>query len=123
LNARCSVIAAANPIYGQYNQKITIQKNIGLPDSLLSRFDLVFIVLDQRNSNLDREIATHVLNVHQFKENENFEEDLKVSKDQYSVNFLRKYIFYSKYKFNPILSVKQKNKEGRCCKINTNKIL
>ncbi|KAL9651625.1 hypothetical protein ABK040_001570 [Willaertia magna] len=64
LNARCSVLAAANPIYGQYNREASIQRNIGLPDSLLSRFDLIYILLDERNEEKDRLIGTHVLNVH-----------------------------------------------------------
>ena len=67
LNARCSVLAAANPVYGQYDRKRRIQENIGLPDSLLSRFDLVFVVLDQLDPDSDRRIAAHVIRGHRYQ--------------------------------------------------------
>ena len=46
LNARSSILSAANPLYGRYNRKETPFKNINLPAALLSRFDLIFIMLD-----------------------------------------------------------------------------
>lgn len=57
LNARCSILAAANPVYGEYFLKQTPSFNIGMRETLLSRFDLIFIMLDENNDRLNRLIA------------------------------------------------------------------
>lgn len=67
LNARCSVIAAANPIYSEYARDQSVGKNIGLPDSLLSRFDLLFIMLDEKDADSDRKIAERVIMNHRYQ--------------------------------------------------------
>jgi DNA replication licensing factor MCM7 len=54
-NARTSILAVANPIYGRYNKAKSPQENINLPAALLSIFDLLFLLLDTIDNEKDRE--------------------------------------------------------------------
>lgn len=69
LNARTSVLAAANPIYGRYNRKMSASQNINLSNALLSRFDLIFLILDHANYERDQNLARHVTHVHRYAKN------------------------------------------------------
>ena len=64
LNARTSILAAANPLYGRYNPRLSPVENINLPAALLSRFDVLFLMLDQPSRESDEELAQHVTYVH-----------------------------------------------------------
>lgn len=68
LNARASVLAAANPIYGRYDRTKTLKANVALSAPILSRFDLFFVVLDECNPDADRQVAQHIMNVHRCEE-------------------------------------------------------
>ena len=68
LNARASILAAANPIYGRYDRTKTLKTNVALSAPILSRFDLFFVVLDECNPDSDRQVAQHILKVHRCEE-------------------------------------------------------
>lgn len=68
LNARTSILAAANPLHGRYNPRKSPRDNINLPPALLSRFDLLFLVLDLPNRENDERLAEHICYVHRTKE-------------------------------------------------------
>ncbi|MFH4973686.1 hypothetical protein AB6A40_000395 [Gnathostoma spinigerum] len=67
LNARCSVLAAANPVFGRYDLYKTPMENISMQDSLLSRFDLIFVMLDEHDPSRDSSVAEHVLKLHRYR--------------------------------------------------------
>jgi len=96
LNARTSVLAAANPQYGRYVPERTVLENIDLPITILSRFDLIFILRDEPDENEDSERSRHVLSLHMAPQ--------KIpAPPPISQELLRKYIAYAR-NIRPTLS-------------------
>ena len=64
MNARTSILAAANPVGSKYDVNLPVTRNIDLPPTLISRFDLLYLVLDQVDENLDRRLAQHLVGLY-----------------------------------------------------------
>jgi len=91
LNARASILAAANPIYGRYDRTKTLKANVTLSAPILSRFDLFFVVLDDCNPEADRRVAQHILKVHRCEDNAQEAFKAPFTKDQ-----MRRYIKFAR---------------------------
>uniref|UniRef100_A0A8C6C3Q2 DNA replication licensing factor MCM4 n=1 Tax=Monodon monoceros TaxID=40151 RepID=A0A8C6C3Q2_MONMO len=97
LNARTSILAAANPIESQWNPKKTTIENIQLPHTLLSRFDLIFLMLDPQDEAYDRRLAHHLVSLY-FRSEEQAQEEVM------DMAVLRDYIAYARSAVLPRLS-------------------
>lgn len=71
LNARCSILGAANPVKGRYDARYSVEYNVGLPCSLLSRFDMLVVLKDEPDLEKDEALAQHVTSLHFDEEREN----------------------------------------------------
>jgi replicative DNA helicase Mcm len=88
LNARTAVLAAANPALGRYEPNRTVAENISLPVTILSRFDIIFVLRDVPNKDADAKMSQHILEIHQ--------RGVSPVEAPVDAELLRKYISYSK---------------------------
>jgi replicative DNA helicase Mcm len=95
LNARAAVLAAANPSLGRYEPHRNVSENINLPVTILSRFDLIFIIKDQPEPDYDSRMSEHILALHRSK--------TSPETAPFSPEFLRKYISFAK-RITPVLT-------------------
>ncbi|EKM59274.1 uncharacterized protein PHACADRAFT_113769 [Phanerochaete carnosa HHB-10118-sp] len=95
LNARTSILAAANPIGGRYDRKKSLRANVAMTAPIMSRFDLFFVVLDECDEKIDLNIAKHIVNVHRFQDD--------AIHPEFSTEALQRYIRYART-FNPKLT-------------------
>ena len=117
LKSRCSVLAAANPKLGRFDDFIPIAEQINMPPALLSRFDLIFSIVDKPSRDRDNALAAHVLRTHKAGE---MQENISRSKETrytveekeklmesvtptFSPEFIRKYVAYAKRNIFPVM--------------------
>ncbi len=117
LQCRCSILGAANPKYGRFEESQFVADQIDLPPALMSRFDLIFAMTDKPQAERDAKITKHILSVHRRGEilrNEDLSgvesseldkmlEETNFLEPSFTKEFLRKYVAYSK-RFVPVLS-------------------
>ncbi|ETW77342.1 hypothetical protein HETIRDRAFT_156569 [Heterobasidion irregulare TC 32-1] len=98
LNARTSILAAANPVGSKYDVNLPITRNIDLPPTLISRFDLLYLVLDQVDETLDRRLAQHLVGL--------YLEDVPETggQDILPLDILAAYITYARSRISPAIS-------------------
>jgi len=96
LNARTAILAAANPIDSKYNPKLSVVQNIKLPPSLMSRFDLIYLMLDNREEKYDRILAEHIVSLFSSEE-----EKMEDESTTYSKQFISQYITYARKFIRP----------------------
>ena len=101
LNARTSILAAANPMYGKYDPFKNITENVNLPIPLLTRFDLIFVVRDIPSKEKDSRIAKHIINLYTPGGND--------TRSLIDSDILTKYLSYSK-RINPVLTKEAEDK-------------
>lgn len=89
LNARTSILAAANPVAGRYNRKMTLRANINMSAPIMSRFDLFFVVLDECNESVDERLARHIVNIHRLRDD--------AVQPEFSTEQLQRYIRFARF--------------------------
>ncbi|KAF8377891.1 hypothetical protein HHK36_031279 [Tetracentron sinense] len=97
LNARTSVLACANPSGSRYNPRLSVIDNIHLPPTLLSRFDLIYLILDKADEQTDRRLAKHIVALH-------FENPESAVQDVLDIQTLTEYVSYARSHIHPQLS-------------------
>lgn len=124
LKCRCSLLGAANPKLGRFDAFDNISEQINMPPSLISRFDLIFILLDKPEETRDANIAGHILKSHYAGElneqrknistsqvsEEQIMEAIKPIRPEIDEKLLRKYIAYARRKIYPIMTDEAKER-------------
>lgn len=97
LNTRCSVLAAANPIFGSYDDLSSTADQVDFAASILSRFDLIFLIRDVRDQERDFQLSMHVMGLHQGK-------SANMVEPEFTCDEMKKYVTYARARCHPVMS-------------------
>lgn len=104
LNSRTSVLAAANPVFGRYDDMKSPGENIDFQTTILSRFDMIFIVKDEHDEGRDRAIAKHVMNIHMNRQETTSQQQSSTAVGEIDIDVMKRYVAYAKARCAPRLS-------------------
>ena len=118
LKSRCALLAAANPKLGRFDEFLPIHEQINMPPALLSRFDLIFSIIDKPNRQRDTDLAAHILQTHKagevseqitrLKKSKHTKKEqeslMKIVMPTFTPEFLRKYVAYAKRNIFPVMT-------------------
>ncbi|KAK9827399.1 hypothetical protein WJX81_007351 [Elliptochloris bilobata] len=107
LNARTAILAAANPVGGRYDRSKPMRYNVGLPPAILSRFDLLHVMIDEPDDALDYQIASHIVGVHMRRD--------AAFTVPYDMRQVQRYLKYART-FRPEMTVEAKRVLVECYK-------
>ena len=96
LNARTSILASANPKESRYNPKMSVVDNIDLPPTLLSRFDLIYLVLDKPNVSTDKKLAKHLVSL--------YYKDQPIRRENIDLRTLSEFISFARRFIHPVIT-------------------
>ena len=107
LNARTAILAAANPVHSKYDPKLSVVENIKLPPTLLSRFDLIYLILDRQNDQTDRRLANHIVSLYSVPQDgspTHLQQTELIATNKMEREFFAQYISFARKHVNPTIS-------------------
>jgi len=111
LNARTSILASANPVGSRYDPRTSVVENLKLPPTLLSRFDLIYLILDRSDPDSDRKLARHIVQMYRARGANRSSQPNDARDDRlYDMTTLSRYIAYAREKCRPMIGDVAKRK-------------
>jgi DNA replication licensing factor MCM4 len=107
LNARTSILASANPVGSRYDPKTSVMENLKLPPTLLSRFDLIYLILDRADQDQDRQLAKHLVRL--FTKRSHDVEEVR-NKPKYTLEEVSKFVTFARETCKPLMPEEVKEK-------------